>query len=130
MFNMTNTPDIPEDLERVFLENLKRVMFNVDSDKDLNDFGEKFFNKHGHEIYEYHLKTFTKEELWRTIILSKSKEFIKMMKFQLDCQKYVGDLANSYMDELYGNEDELIKEFVNKRDKANDVWKNEVKNTY
>lgn len=83
MFDDIKIKEIPEDLEKVFVSMLKNTVFNVytDTDEETSTFINGFFKKHGNDIYKYHLKTFTKKELWKTIILSKSKEFQKMMKF-------------------------------------------------
>jgi len=116
MFDDIKSEEMPEDLETAFINGLRNVLFNVDNDKDLKEFCNGFFDKHGHEIYEYHLKTFTKEELWQTILISTSKKFQKMVKFQLDCQEFVGNLANSYMDELYK------QEYLKESNENSDEW--------
>ena len=103
MFDDIKNEDMPEDLEKVFINNLKEIMFNVDEDKDVNDFTKDFLKKYGRIIYKYHLKTFTKEEIWRTILISKSKQFQKLMKFQIDCENFVENLVNSFIKENESN---------------------------
>ena len=108
MFEDLKDVEMPKDIKKAFLKNMQKVIFNVqdkmnkEDEQEAIDFVNGFFEKHGDDIYNYHRETFTDEELWKSVIVSKSPEFQKMIRFQIDCQKYVGKLVNDYMEnEIY-----------------------------
>lgn len=93
-----NANEIPENLEEIFLSNLNKTLkelFKKEND-DFISFLDGFLNECGHEIYDFHLKTFTKDELWKSILISKTKEYKKMVNFIVDYNKYLAILMSNF----------------------------------
>lgn len=101
MFDDIKKEEIPEDVKKEFLTVLKETFENTfPDDKEVNDFASGFLNKHGDDLYNYHLDTFTEKEIWDSILISKSEKFQKMMNFFVSYQDFVNKLTISYIDEL------------------------------
>jgi len=90
---------IPENLEEVFLSNLKKTLPTIDNDPEFLSFIDGFINKHGHTIYEFHLKTFTKKELWKNILLSDTEEYKKMIQYMVKFNTFLMPLMEKYIGE-------------------------------
>jgi len=102
---------MPDNLEEVYISHLCDTMNEMEkggSKEDLS-FVNGFLTEYGHEIYEFNLKTFTKEEVWQNILLSKTEEYKKMMKFVLKFNEFLFSLFVKYSDEQEKKEEDKIE---------------------
>jgi hypothetical protein len=122
---LKNKPGIPENLEEVFLSNLKDTMKGTFGkiDPEFLSFISGFLTEYGHIIYEFNLKNFTKEEIWRNILISRTEEHKKMMTFLVKFNEFLMPLYAKYSDE---QEEKLSaskkKEWKKLEDEMNDEW--------
>lgn len=117
---------IPENLEEVYILNLQDSMKETfEKEDEFLSFITGFLAEYGHEIYEYNLKSFTKEEIWRNILLSKTEEHIKLMKFVVKFNDFLMPLFEKYsysrcLDSFVKEAEELEKDA-----EKNDEWTTE-----
>ncbi len=123
--------EIPEDFENVFISHLRNTMKEAykNEGEEFFSFVDEFLKEIGHEIYEYHLKTFTKEELWKTVLIGKTAEFKKMMSFVVDYNKFLEKLMvkfeNKKLKEPLAERKEWNKKMIKLGEEIEDEWTTE-----
>ncbi len=75
------------------------------------------------------MKTFTKEELWKTVLIGKTAEFKKMMSFVVDYNKFLEKLMvkfeNKKLKEPLAERKEWNKKMIKLGEEIEDEWTTE-----
>jgi len=121
--------EMPENFEEFFISNIKDIMvetFKHKQDKEFLSFIDGFLTEYGQKILEFNLKNFTKEEIWKNILLCKTPEYKKLINFQVEYNKFLMNLLEKYTEDQEEKELEKTEKAFQKLDEENkDAWTTE-----